>query len=298
MLPRAMASKKTAPAKRKAASPAKRAPAKTPAKRKAAKTPAKRPARRAASKPTKAAARPFSTTSPEQAFAHFLPPALAVPTEGLEAFRLDVSLVCKNLERGVAAVRAELPTLKKELPGCPIHALLELPALGLALTHAASRVVHPTSTPEVEKRLALMLPMREAALRQLEVFALIDLIPAHVPAAIRKGTGALDAAQDALAIPSVFQDSEELIGHRHPFTSAMLKKLGEDGDWLLERLAPLEEAREQVERSPEAIVQSQIWALIVERHDALRQAGAVLFGLKALDAKVPPLAQKLAQSPH
>lgn len=290
MLPRAMASKKTAPAKRKAASPAKRAPAKTPARRAAAP--------RKAAKPTKASARPFSTTSPELAFAHFLPLALAVPTEGLEAFRLDAALVCKNLERGVAAVRAELPTLKKELPGCPIHALLELPALGLALTHAASRVVHPTSTPEVEKRLALMLPMREAALRQLEVFALIDLIPAHVPAAIRKGTGALDAAQDALAIPSVFQDSEELIGHRHPFTSAMLKKLGEDGDWLLERLAPLEEAREQVERSPEAIVQSQIWALIVERHDALRQAGAVLFGLKALDGKVPPLGQKLAQSPH
>jgi hypothetical protein len=256
------------------------------------------PAKSAATRaPARASSsRHFSAASPELCFAHFLPLAQQVPAEGLEAFRLDVELVRKNLERGVAAVHAELSALRKKLPGCNVAELLELSALGLALVHAGSRVSRPATTPEVEKRLAQMRPMREAALRQLEVFALIDLIPAHVPAAIRKGTGALDAAQDALAIPAVFQDNEELIGHRHPFTSAMLKKLGEDGDWLMERLAPLEEAREQAERSPEAVVQNQLWSLITQRHERLRQAGAVLFGLRGLDAQVPPLGPKVLQS--
>lgn len=253
------------------------------------------PAKRAPAK-REASPRPFTATSPERCFAHFLPLAQEVPAEAIEVFRLDATLVQQSLERGVSAVRAELRALKRKLPGCAPAELMELPALGLALAHAASRVPRPASAPEVEKRLAQMRPILEAALRQLEVFALIDLIPAHVPAAIRQGQGALAAAEDALAIPAVFQDNEELIGHRHPFTSAMLKKLAEDGDWLIERLAPLEEAREQAERSPEAVVQNQLWSLITERHERLRQAGAVLFGLRGLDAKVPPLGPKIIQS--
>jgi hypothetical protein len=289
-----MATKKTVAPTPKAATKAKPAAKKPAAKKPAAKKPAaKKPAAKARPRLSKKApARPFTTDQAELAFAHFLPLAEKVPREGLAPCRVDVALCRENLERGVASLRAELPRAKRALPGLDLVPLLELPALGLALAHAASRVTRPTPSAEVEKRLAQMRPMREAALRQLEVFALIDLIPDHVPAAIRKGSGALDHAQDALAIPSVFQENDELIGHRHPFTSAMLKKLGEDGDWLVERLAPLEEAREEAERSPEAVVQNQLWALLTERHQQLRRLGALLFGLQALDARVPPLHAK------
>ncbi|MFO0762009.1 MAG: hypothetical protein U0359_36550 [Byssovorax sp.] len=276
-----MAKKKTA-AKQKTRAPVKRAASPRPAK-----PPAKRAAKRVAKRAKKSPPRPFLTDRPELALSRFLPIAEALGAEGLSPFRLDPELVRENVARGLAAVETALG--KKKLPGVDRGALRELPTIALALAHAAGKVARPALPADVEKRLAQMRPMREAALRQLEVFALLDLIPAHVPAAIRKGSGPLDAAQDAVAIPSVFQDNEELIGHRHPFTSAMLKKLGEDGSFLVERLAPLEEAREAADQSPEALAQDQLWALLRARHEALRVAGALLFGLSALDAQVPPL---------
>jgi hypothetical protein len=41
-------------------------------------------------------------------------------------------------------------------------------------------------------------------------------------------------------------------------------------------------------------VRDQLWAIINARHEHLRQAGAVVFGLKNLDEHVPPLGARAA----
>ena len=138
-----MAKKKTA-AKQKTRAPVKRAAPKRPAKR-----------------AKKGPARPFTTDRPELAYARFLPIAEALGSEGLAPFRLDAELVRENVARGLAALEAALG--KKKLPGVDRAKLRELPAIALALAHAAGKVPRPALPADVEKRLAQMRPMREAA---------------------------------------------------------------------------------------------------------------------------------------
>jgi len=74
----------------------------------------------------------------------------------------------------------------------------------------------------------------------------------------------------------------------------MLEKLGADGDWLVQQLKPVGAKAGRAARDPASIVRDQLWVIINERHDELRQAGAVLFGLKNLDEHVPPLLARAA----
>jgi hypothetical protein len=172
---------------------------------------------------------------------------------------------------------------------CPIADVLELPALALAALFEAAKILKPASTGEIDERLAAIRPLREAGIKQLEVFALLKKIPADVPAKIRAGTGPLDTARDAVAIPGAFHDHAKDIDGQHPFTPAMLKKLGEDGDWLVKQLRPTGAKPDPAERDPASVARDQFWAIITARHEHLRQAGAVVFGMKNLDEHVPPL---------
>jgi len=247
-------------------------------------------------KPGDKAAASFTTTSGKAAYEHFLPLATAIPTEGLDVCRTDVEIARVNIERGVEAIRHHVATLAQKLPQCPTSEIQELPALALALLFAAGKVSKTASSGEIEKRLAAMRPLREAGLKQLEVFALLGLIPTKVPTGLRKGSGPLDNARDAVAIPGAFHDHEAAIGDKHPFTAALLEKLGSEGDWLVKQLKPSGAKAETAPRDPASLVRDQLWALINERHEALRQAGAVVFGLKNLDDHVPPLGARVASA--
>ncbi|MEO7595951.1 MAG: hypothetical protein ABI134_32370 [Byssovorax sp.] len=99
----------------------------------------------------------------------------------------------------------------------------------LALLFGSGKVVKTASSKEIEARLAALRPLREAGLKQLEVFALLGQIPAKVPTGIRKGNGPLDSVRDAVAIPGAFHDYHDKIGDNHPFTPAILEKLGAEG---------------------------------------------------------------------
>ena len=241
------------------------------------------------SKATAASAANFTTTSGKAAYEHFLPLAQAIPTEGLDICRTDIAIARVNIERGIEAIRQHLGTLAKKLPRCSIPDLLDLPALSLALLFAAGKLSKTASSREIETRLAAMRPLREAALKQLEVFALLGLIAVDVPKGIRKGNGPLDSARDAVTLTGAFHDHRAKIGGMHPFTPALLDKLGAEGDWLVAQLKPAGAKAKTAERDPASLVRDQLWALITERHEELRQAGAVIFGLKNLDENIPPL---------
>ncbi|APR82300.1 Hypothetical protein A7982_07649 [Minicystis rosea] len=249
---------------------------------------------KASSTSAKKSASSFTTDSSKAAYEHFVALARQVSTDGLEVCRADLGIARVNVDRGVTAITPHLATVKKKLPHCPIDEVLELPALLLAATFAAGKIAATVSTGEIDQRMAAMRPMREAALKQLEVFALLGIVPAGVPIAIRRGSGPLDAASDAIALPGAFHDHEAAIEGKHPFTPAMLKKLGEDGDWLAKHLKKTGAKAGRAERDPASVVRDQLWAIINERHEHLRQAGAVVFGLKSLDEHVPPLGARVA----
>jgi hypothetical protein len=177
-----------------------------------------------------------------------------------------------------------------------MDAQLELPAISLALLFATGKVSKTASSGEIETRLAAMRPLREAGLKQLEVFALLGMIPTKVPTGIRKGSGPLDNARDAVAIPGAFHDHQAEIGDAHPFTPELLAKLGSEGDWLVKQLKPSGAKAAAVKRDPASLVRDQLWAIINERHEELRQAGAVIFGLKNLDDHIPPLGARAASA--
>jgi len=236
---------------------------------------------------------PFVTTSSITAFEHFTPMASQVSVDDLEVCRADVELVRVNIGLGVDAIRPHVDTIERKLPECPLVDVLELPALALALVFSTSKVVRPASTREIEQRLASVRLGRELALLQLEIFAGLKLIPAEIPAKIRAGQGPLDSARDAVAIVGVFRTHADVVAGKHPFTVAFLDTLATDGDWLIQQLRPRNAKTAPAERDPAAIVRDQLWSLIRERHEHLRQAGAIVFGLRNVDRQIPLLGARV-----
>ncbi len=237
---------------------------------------------------------PFVCTSAKECFEHFEPIARRAAPEDPEPCRLDVEIVRVNVNRGVEAIRPHLATVRQKLPQHDTAELLELHELALALLFAAGKVVRTSTAIGIDEHLTSLWPMREAGIKQLEVFSILGFIPKEIPTAIRRGKGSLDAARDAQAIVGVFHDHKAAFDGKHPFTPEQLRKLGEDGDWLVAALKPANAKGAPVERDPAAVLRDQLFALVSARHDALREAGVVVFGLKNLDDHIPPLGARLA----
>ena len=237
----------------------------------------------------------FNTTSSQAAYDHFLELAAQVSLDSLEVCRADVELVRSNLQRGVDAIVPHVQTIRRKLPENPIDQVLELPGLGLALLYASNRVARPASPGEIERRLEEISIPREAGLKQLEVFALLGLVPAERVEAIRKGRGPLDKARDAVAIPGMFREFNAVLAGKHPLPAEMLLNLATHGDWLVQQIQPIGVQQAPAERDPAALVRDQIWALIRQRHEHLREAGVVIFGLRSVDDHIPLLTSRVGQ---
>lgn len=246
---------------------------------------------KAKTKPT--APEPFTTTSPAAAYKHFLPVCQQIPAADVKPCTVDVDLVRHNVDRGIAAITPHTKTVRKKLPECPIVEVLELPALSLALTFAADRIAAPASSGEIADRLAAMRPMRDLTLRQLEIFAELGLAPAERVRAIRAGTGPIDAARDAVAIPALFEELGGAVANKHPFAPAYLAQLNAHGEWLLQQLKPEGAVQAPSTQDPAVVIRDRMWTLISTRYDHLREAGVVVFGLKALDENVPPIGSRV-----
>ena len=238
---------------------------------------------------------PFESQSAQQCFQHFGPLAQAIPTDSLEPFRIHVDIAVVNARTAVSAIRPHIDTLRRKAPECPVHEILEVQSIALGLLYASQKVMPAASDREIEARLEAIRPMREATLRQLEVFASLGKLDKKVPAAIRRGKGSLDTAQDAVAIAGVF-DEHQSFGGKHPFSAEEIDKLRADGDWLVNVLKPQGAKGARVTRDPAAILRDQFGALLVARYDELRHAAVVVFGLKSFDEHVPALGARAAGS--
>jgi hypothetical protein len=242
-----------------------------------------RPARRISS------SKPFTTTDADVAYRHFLSKAQTIPAESAEVCRANVQIARVNVDRGVAAIAPHIEIVRKKLPDCPIREVLELPALVLGLTVAAGRVMPQASEGEIDARLVKFRPMRELTLQLLEICAELKIVPKAPVVKIRAGKGPLDGAQDGIAIAGMFYDHRAALEGKHPFSPEYLVAMADHANWLVRQLKPTRALALSSEYSPEAIVRDQFWTMVTERHERLREAGVVIFGLKRLDELVPPL---------
>ena len=241
--------------------------------------------------------KPFTTTDADAAYRHFLSEAQTIPADSAEVCRANVQIARVNVDRGVAAIAPHLEIVRRKLPECPIREVLELPALTLGLTVAAARVIPQASEGEIDARLLTFRPMRELTLQFLEICAELKLVPKTPVVKIRAGTGPLDGAQDGIAIAGMFHDRRAVLEGKHPFSAEYLEAMAEHANWLVRQIKPRGAAARPAEYSPEALIRDQFWTMINGRHERLREAGVVIFGLKRLDEVVPPLQSRTKTTP-
>lgn len=242
--------------------------------------------------PTKAAV-PFLSEDSEACFKHFSALVAATPADALDAYNADPEIVRVNVVRAVDAIRDHLAQIAKALPLVNVAELLELPSLSLALGFSADKVFTPASRQEIRAHQATLRPARSLALRYLEIAGELGIVPADQVQNIRTGKGSLDEARDGVALVSMFNTFAKALAGKHPFTTEMLTKLAEDGNWLIKALLPAGAKPGKAGANPDVVVRDQLWTEVLRRYDVLYQAGMVIWGRRKVDAHLPALQTRL-----
>ncbi len=234
----------------------------------------------------------FQSTDPAACFAHFRPLAEQVPTEGLAVFNAEATLVLNNVKTAVSILGPRLPEVAHHLVDPPFVAVLELPALALALVHAANRVpARKLSEGEIQDALAEVAPLRALTLSYLEVASdpAVGLVPAERVRAVRSGKGPLDLAGDATVLSELFEEYGESLSGKHPFRPDQLARMGELGASLIQSLKPGRAPATTVARQPAAVLRDQFAALLADRYEELRLCASAVFRHSQAAVLIPAL---------
>jgi hypothetical protein len=148
---------------------------------------------------------------------------------------------------------------------------------------------------EIAALLAELRPLRSVMLDQLEILGELGFVPKDRVAAIRAGSGSLDAARDAVAIGGLFAEFEGALANKHPFTPEQLATVSRLGNSLVAVLSPTGAKEGPAVQRDEAAIRDALYAELLTRYEALREAAVATFGLKELDTHVPPAHSRLAK---
>ena len=141
----------------------------------------------------------FDAVDPLEAYKHFLPHAQALSSDTIEPCTVDIALARHNIERALAAIEPHHGAIRPGPRSSPLPAILELPALAIGLASRPIASPPPPRTPW-RKHLERLRFMRSLALRQLEIFAYLDLVPEARVQALRVGPTSSDTCHEAVAI--------------------------------------------------------------------------------------------------
>jgi hypothetical protein len=238
-------SKASPPTKNPRASPsAGRAPKRgaTPARRKSAAAGGEGKAddRRAANAAIDVASLVLAAGSPSEgaaAYTRVLPEIKAVPRQQVRRLSVYVPNASVLVLGAVPKMLALREAMSKTFVNPPFARLDKLRDYALAAAYAHARVLpHDGGQTRVQTLLSEATPLRERMLSSAGTLVTFGLLDARKVAAVRRGTGNVDTAQDVLALSVLFREAGPEIIAKTPLTLADVERAGELGGLLLEAL--------------------------------------------------------------
>jgi len=210
----------------------------------------------------------------------------------LTAFKGRSEILRVHVTEALGVLGPVLGVAAERLKDAPLRGVLELPAVILGLGYAAGRVpAVGLSDGEIKAHQNELSPLRTDTLDYLEVAARSGqkLVPEGRVRAVREGTGALDAARDAVAISAIFEEFAEPLSGKHPFAPEQIQRVAYLGATLQQTLTPRGAVTTGSERPKEAVLRDQFAELVRRRYDDLELLATVALGLEAARAQIPAL---------
>jgi len=235
---------------------------------------------------------PIEATGSQLEYERFLPKALELPGPFV-APTVNLGSAYHNVVEGVTNVLKERERLAREIPVLNLDDVKSLPQLVLAVIHAAGLVDRnvPKSTLD---RVACGRELRGKLLVAAEALVAAGLVSKHEVARIRKGTGFIDTAEDLVALAGLFNNHSRKIAGKTAVTSADIREAMELGTELRKTLRPKATRKAPLDADTARAIEhrDRLFALLSQRYDLVRRAGAWLFGLDEVGKLVPPLGSR------
>jgi hypothetical protein len=234
------------------------------------------------------------TSAHEAAFARVLPEIAALPREEARPFTVHVPsaamLGLGSLPKMLAFREAMIATLVAP----PLEALDKLNDYALTAVRAyAYLALRDDGETRVRTLLAEASPLRERLLASAELLVTFGLLDAKKVAAIRRGTGRLDTAQDLLALARLFLGAWPSLASKTPLTRAEIERADALGDLLVTALGCQQQGTDGSDEPDELDDQlAKAYELYRRAYEACRRAILYLrFYEGDADEIAPPLGQ-------
>lgn len=230
----------------------------------------------------------------EAAVARHRDAAIGLPAESVQSPRVAARLAIANAAVGVAAVLACEARIAAECPSLSINVIRETPSIARAFGFLSAAVNRSPQATELAQRVPEGYGLRNKLLSTAVALSSSGLIPAREVAAIQRGTGKIDMAEDLEQLAALFHRHEAAIQGKHPITSADLDHATSLGAQLLGLLKPsgvVKDTRPSAEIAETVELRDRFFTLLVNHYEEVWKAGAHLWG-RSVDDHVPPLARR------
>ncbi|HEU4407439.1 MAG TPA: hypothetical protein VFS43_19390 [Polyangiaceae bacterium] len=192
--------------------------------------------------------------------------------------RAPVDFAVMTVFGALPNIEALLPEMREALPKLDFGAIGRLPDYARALLFTDQRARRASKAPpELPALLAEALPLRERLLSAAELLATYGAVSGGRVAAIRRGTGRLDAATDLMALAALFREGgPELVG-RTPASDEEVARAGQLAASLLEAIGRRAVGTDDASRpSPFADERNRAFCVLLRAYDEARRAIAFL----------------------
>jgi len=235
---------------------------------------------------------PIEATGSQLEYQRFLPLALRL-SGPFAAPSINLGTAYHNVVEGVTNLLTERDRLMREIPVLNLDDVQSLPELVLAVIFAANLVdrnVPKDTMPMVSRGGEL----RGKLLIAAQALVAADLVPEHEVARIRKGSGFVDLADDLVALATVFNKHARKIAGKTAITAEEVREASELGTELRKTIRPRGTRRASPDAETARAVEhrDRLFALLSQRYDLVRRAGAWLFGLDKVSDLVPALGSR------
>lgn len=206
--------------------------------------------------------------------------ARAIPPNEVKTFGVDTRLAFWNAREGYKLILPYLDEIRS-LPRVDADAIARIPDVAMALLHAVRLIslLVPSKT-DIPERLSRARKLRYVMLHQAQAAAGLGLLPEGPVEKIRKGTGALDAIDDLLALATLFDEYRDALANKTVVTDDLLVEAEKLGLSLQEELRPTTAKRQRKERE-ESLAQAiddrnRIHTLLATAHAELQRVSGFL----------------------